>query len=596
MKLLIVTQDVDTEDPVLGFFVRWIEEFAKHYEQIEVICLKEGKYALPANVRVHSLGKENGPPRFARRLVYAFRFYALLWRLHGTYDAVFVHMNPEYIVLVGPFWRLSGTRVALWYTHKDVNLKLRLAVFFANVVLTASKESFRLKSAKVRVMGHGIDTERAVPSPLPHGDSIHLMTSGRISRVKHLEVLIQAFLQLKKQLSNTTFSIFGGPAVYADHAYEQELRDMLQTAVEDPNTIFAGVVPHERMPQMRASMDYFLHASETGSLDKAVLDAIMSGVIPISSSEAYRELFAENGSLLKYPTGDSTALAECIIALEALPPNKRDEIRTVLRARVEEKHSLRALIPRICAELEGNKLNPRDFYNRVMPDKLGDDYERARWTKTPLVAAQYAMTAETIMDYVVPTLQHAKRILEVGPGPSTWTKLLLHANPNAHYTLVDISNEMLAQARAALSDKANVTFVESDLMTFEGPEQFDGFFSSRAIEYMPDKEMATKKIASHLASGATGVIITKTPKYFFDRLRGRQVSNLHQAQIAPEALSRALTNAGLRVQHVLLVTATVPGFGSVVLNKIAFRLLHRLSLVFPLTLFTESYCIVFKKS
>ena len=39
-KLLIVTQAVDTEEPALGFFVRWIEELAKRVESVEVICLK----------------------------------------------------------------------------------------------------------------------------------------------------------------------------------------------------------------------------------------------------------------------------------------------------------------------------------------------------------------------------------------------------------------------------------------------------------------------------------------------------------------------------------------------------------------------------
>jgi len=59
MKLLVVTQVVDTEDPVLGFFVRWVEELAKHVESVEVICLREGKHMLPVNVHVHSLGKEH---------------------------------------------------------------------------------------------------------------------------------------------------------------------------------------------------------------------------------------------------------------------------------------------------------------------------------------------------------------------------------------------------------------------------------------------------------------------------------------------------------------------------------------------------------
>jgi len=58
MKLLIVTQKVDIQDDNLGFFHRWIEGFAEHYESIVVICLQKREFNLPANVRVLSLGKE----------------------------------------------------------------------------------------------------------------------------------------------------------------------------------------------------------------------------------------------------------------------------------------------------------------------------------------------------------------------------------------------------------------------------------------------------------------------------------------------------------------------------------------------------------
>ena len=58
MKLLIITQKVDDHDDVLGFFVRWIEEFAKYVEKVTVVCLQKGTYYLPDNVTVLSLGKE----------------------------------------------------------------------------------------------------------------------------------------------------------------------------------------------------------------------------------------------------------------------------------------------------------------------------------------------------------------------------------------------------------------------------------------------------------------------------------------------------------------------------------------------------------
>src|SRR3990167_11503826 len=162
MKLLIITQVIDAEDSDLGFFVRWIEEFEKHAENIEIICLKLGKSDLPKNVRVHSLGKPysaEATKGAGKRLKYVLKFYRYIWQLRHEYDAVFVHMNPEYVILGGLFWRMWRKRIALWYTHKSVNFNLRLATLLSNVIFTASKESFRLKSSKIQVVGHGIDTD-----------------------------------------------------------------------------------------------------------------------------------------------------------------------------------------------------------------------------------------------------------------------------------------------------------------------------------------------------------------------------------------------------------------------------------------------------
>ncbi|MCX6787267.1 MAG: hypothetical protein NTY93_01940, partial [Candidatus Kaiserbacteria bacterium] len=141
MKLLIVTQTVDTEHSVLGFFVRWIEEFAKHCEKVTVICLHTGKYSFSNNVEVIALGRASHFTRTMR-----------LWRIcisrRREYDAVFVHMNPEYIVAAGFLWKIMHKRIALWYTHKSVNLKLRIAVLFAHIIFSASAESFRLRTKK----------------------------------------------------------------------------------------------------------------------------------------------------------------------------------------------------------------------------------------------------------------------------------------------------------------------------------------------------------------------------------------------------------------------------------------------------------------
>ncbi|MEK7218164.1 MAG: hypothetical protein AAB728_01725, partial [Patescibacteria group bacterium] len=74
MNLLIITQRVDRQDPILGFFHRWIEEFALHCKQITVIGQATGDYHFPPNVRILSLRKERGASKMSQII----RFLSLL--------------------------------------------------------------------------------------------------------------------------------------------------------------------------------------------------------------------------------------------------------------------------------------------------------------------------------------------------------------------------------------------------------------------------------------------------------------------------------------------------------------------------------------
>ena len=129
MKLLIVTQVLDKHHPILGFFHRWVEEFATHCEKVTVICLQKGEYTLPDNVIVYSLGKEIGKSRLA----YLATFYKLIWKLRHEYDNVFVHMNQIYVISGAPFWRPLNKKVSLWYAHGSVSRSLKLAEKMTNV-------------------------------------------------------------------------------------------------------------------------------------------------------------------------------------------------------------------------------------------------------------------------------------------------------------------------------------------------------------------------------------------------------------------------------------------------------------------------------
>ena len=304
MKLLIVTQKVDKNDPVLGFFHRWIEEFAKQCEKVTVICLQKGEYSLPSSVEVLSLGKEKGTSRLTRVRL----FYKYIFARRKDYDAVFVHMNPEYVVLAGWLWRLWHKKVVLWYTHKSVDIKLRVAVLFANAVATASKESFRLASKKVHVLGHGIDTDFFAPDPTVARGSWALSV-GRLSKSKRHDLAIRA-----AKLAGVELRIAGeGP----EREHLAHLAQELGAQV-----IFLGGLTQTQLRDEYRTAAYLIHTSETGSLDKVVLEALACG-LPIKTSDPALKALEQAGPEYVREQHSITSCIQKIMALYAtMPQNK----------------------------------------------------------------------------------------------------------------------------------------------------------------------------------------------------------------------------------------------------------------------------------
>lgn len=336
MRILIVTQSIDSNDPALGFFHRWVLEFAKVFEAVTVIALRKGETSFPANVTVLSLGKEEGVSRFE----YVRRFYSYIWKQRDSYDTVFVHMNPEYVVLGGLLWKMFGKKVILWYMHRSVNMKLRIATLLVDAVATGSKESFRIKSGKVRVLGHGIDVDRFEPKQKGASNDFSVITIGRISPSKDYGTFLRAIALVP----DANALIVGAPANPEDREYEKGLKGLAEELGIAARVRFMGPAKHDDVPDLISSADVFVNMSNTGSLDKAVLEAMSCGVPALTSNEAFKGMLDSFG--LTFPERDAEALAGKISGLMA----KRSELGSLgerLRDIVVKQHSLPRLISRI---------------------------------------------------------------------------------------------------------------------------------------------------------------------------------------------------------------------------------------------------------
>lgn len=235
----------------------------------------------------------------------------------------------------------------------------------------------------------------------------------------------------------------------------------------------------------------------------------------------------------------------------------------------------------------------KEHYDKEVPEQSAGRYEIHRWFKTKLDEAAYLLTA-TAIKRLLKDVPPPERVLEVGPGPGTWTKILLELWPEAKFDLVDISSAMLAEAKIALP-KTRVKLIEADFTTYKSNAPYDFFFSSRAFEYFSSKEEFVAQVNRLLKPGGEGVIITKLPHFWLNKLRGHKVPKRHADQKGSLNLTQFLTRFNFRVLKIQPVTVSVPFLKSALANKWVGKLSHHLPLS-PLTMpITESYGVRFKQ-
>lgn len=333
-KLLLITQKVDARDQLLGFFIDWLKRFAGKFETVTILCLEKGEFKLPENVKVISLGKDRGSSKPAQ----LFNFYKNIHSL--DYDAVFVHMNPIWVILGGPAWKIMRRKIFFWYTHKAVTPKLKLAEKFADTIFTASKESFRLPSKKVIVTGHGIDTELFKPnsSYKLQAVSCKLLSVGRIAPIKNYGTLIDAVKNLKDKSIDVSVTMIGEAPLKQDELYELGIKSKIKSLNLEDKFKFLGKVSHKDLPGYYQSHDIFIHLSKTGSVDKSLLEAMACGIKVLSSNDSSRAFLPEQ---LLFDENNPKELAEKIVALS------KAEVDPKLRQYVVENHNLDKLIDRI---------------------------------------------------------------------------------------------------------------------------------------------------------------------------------------------------------------------------------------------------------
>jgi glycosyltransferase involved in cell wall biosynthesis len=337
MRLLICTQAVDLDDPVLGFFHAWIAALAREFGTITVLCLSEGRHDLPSNVRVRSLGKNEGLSRGG----YLIRFFRYAWSLRREYDAVFVHMNEEYVLLGSPLWLALRKRVYLWRNHYAGSWRTKAAARLCRNVFYTSVHSYTARFKNAIEMPIGIDTsifKARQETRQPHS----ILFLARMAPSKRPNVLLESLAQLAQRGIAFTASFYGNPAK-GDEAFYGKLQQRVRDLHLGERIRFHPGIANRETPALYGAYGIFVNISPAGMLDKTIGEAMASGCLVVASNEAVRDILGD----LFVETVDAAHVAAALEKALACTEEEREKRRRAFAEYVRREHSLPLLAERL---------------------------------------------------------------------------------------------------------------------------------------------------------------------------------------------------------------------------------------------------------
>lgn len=273
----MITQEVNPYASILGFVWNWITEISKHVENLYVTAYDVVEpEKLPKNVHCSHFSYAIIPKTWTE-IAYL--------KLFKELDVVFAHMCPTFVISVTPICKLLGIPIVLWYSHKHVDLKLKLACALSKKVFTAYEGGCSVAGDKLEVIGHGIYVSETKEA-LKKGNEI--VSVGRVSRVKEFEIVISAMPQILQYNKNMVLKIVGD--IY-DREYFNELKALAKKLNVENNVEFLGEVPFSDIRIIYATAMVMVDTNRHG-VSKTSLEAMHCGTPTMVRSASFKNILA----------------------------------------------------------------------------------------------------------------------------------------------------------------------------------------------------------------------------------------------------------------------------------------------------------------
>jgi len=347
MNLLVFNIRTDADHPTQGVTTLWLNKLSKYFNHISVITMHKGRLELEDNIEVYSVGGECGYSRIRKTK----NFYQIIFKIlrrkkiHGC----FTHMAVLFVLMGGPILALKRIPIVTWYSHSVINPTMIGAFFLSNTVITASPDSFRIKSQKVQITGHGIDTGQYSRKKTEPGALFTIGSVGRISRIKNYETLIRALgLLMNEGIDSFQAKLYGNIQTRDDEDYKKYVESLIKRLGLEGKVDLPGPITRDQVPEIASNFDVFVNMLSKGGAGKAVLEAMSLEIPTLICTPSFNPFFLkQDRELLVFNPNSPLSLKEKLKGLMFLPEEERIQLGGRLRKIVLQRHSLGNLAKRI---------------------------------------------------------------------------------------------------------------------------------------------------------------------------------------------------------------------------------------------------------
>ena len=293
INICLITQKYDENDPYRSNVVEWIRQISLNPKVNSVHIITRYK---SRNFHNEKCSISNIQSRF--KIVSLMKFYFEIIKVIPKNPKIFIHMGGPYAINLFIFKIILGLKVYQWWAHPVIGLSTRIGFYLTiNKLFTCTENSFPINSNKKCVIGHGVNISRFPLRKQLKPFKKSLVTASRLTYRKNIHKMINLVDYMNNiYAEEIKLTIYGSPLNRKDVLYQKYLINLINESKLNHVIEILPAVDHKDLHSVYEDHNIYLNFSET-ALDKAVLEAMSTGIPVLSCNECLYEIFSDKNML-----------------------------------------------------------------------------------------------------------------------------------------------------------------------------------------------------------------------------------------------------------------------------------------------------------